>query len=292
LIAPRVVLTAAHCVENLNSSVFLAVIGATYWETATTTHEIQEVYSHPGYQEESYTGEQLFDIAIVVLKKTSKKRPVKLAQPGAVPPATLTVLGYGTTKQNVDEMNPVLQMVDVPSITTTTCQQMWNNIYASGSMKRGPVRIRVGQSCSAGQAGKDACIGDSGGPIIHKAPVATEDVQFAITSYGIGCAMAGYPAVNTDIPYFITWIEDALSTRGLGSVLTTPLSVPSVQISPSPSPNIADGRKKNPPAVPSPKPPKSPPPKPQLKVTKKTPKSKPKPKPKPKPVKLKKNKTG
>lgn len=50
--------------------------------------------------------------------------------------------------------------------------------------------------------GRDACSGDSGGPLLHNNAVV------GITSFGENCAHDYYPGVNVRISNYISWIQN------------------------------------------------------------------------------------
>ncbi|KAJ8925736.1 hypothetical protein NQ315_009584 [Exocentrus adspersus] len=65
--------------------------------------------------------------------------------------------------------------------------------------------------CIGGKAGKDSCRGDSGGPY-HVAAYFNEEfryIQRGIVSIGhIECGKKGFPAVYTNVDYYMKWILD------------------------------------------------------------------------------------
>ena len=50
---------------------------------------------------------------------------------------------------------------------------------------------------AAGNAGRDACLGDSGGPLFAK--VSGEYMQMGVTSWAIGCGLSRYPGVYAEV---------------------------------------------------------------------------------------------
>ena len=66
----------------------------------------------------------------------------------------------------------------------------------------------------AGAVGIDACQGDSGGPLyLRKAD--NQWIQVGVTSWGVGCAKAGYPGVWTEVSYFLNWICYVLHDKNM-----------------------------------------------------------------------------
>lgn len=56
---------------------------------------------------------------------------------------------------------------------------------------------------------KDACHGDSGGPLMYGKTESSNvrNYQIGVVSYGFRCAEAGYPGVYTRVTNFIDWIK-------------------------------------------------------------------------------------
>jgi secreted trypsin-like serine protease len=77
----------------------------------------------------------------------------------------------------------------------------------------------------AGAEGKDACYGDSGGPMFatdpHRGPV-----QIGVTSRGGGCATKSFPGIWTDVTKLRGWIDKNISApcqRQLDPALAIPI---------------------------------------------------------------------
>lgn len=77
------------------------------------------------------------------------------------------------------------------------------------------VNVVPSQLCAGGVDGKDACSGDSGGPLMRKIESSdTPQAQWfleGIVSWGSGCGKPGYPAIYTRVPSYIKWILDTIS---------------------------------------------------------------------------------
>eukprot|EP00957_Ditylum_brightwellii_P186865 14229746-Ditylum_brightwellii.AAC.1 len=57
----------------------------------------------------------------------------------------------------------------------------------------------------AGGGSKDACRGDSGGPLLDY--VSTQFIQVGIVSFGYGCGVDGYYGVYADVRTQRAWID-------------------------------------------------------------------------------------
>lgn len=98
----------------------------------------------------------------------------------------------------------ILQIVKVPIMANTECRSMF--------LKAGIHRMFGPQMICAGYAegGKDACDGDSGGPLTIKL---NDDrwVLVGIVSNGIKCAEPNMPGVYTNVPHYLDWVNQIIN---------------------------------------------------------------------------------
>jgi hypothetical protein len=227
LVAPRVVITAAHCVyTNVNPfgctpldgfhyspSLFEVTGGRTRLSSAGQEVGVAEIYyfvrnGSGGVTHEAQTdlgqGDELFscqtlrwDVAFLELESAigAPAAPIQIA--GADERAVWTpgrasfVTGWGQTSENNSSLSDVLQVAEVSIIDDATCEQP--NVYGPGS----GVTFDRGTMLCAGifpQGGKDACFGDSGGPLV--VPILGGGYRLVgDTSFGVGCARPNKPGV-------------------------------------------------------------------------------------------------
>ncbi|XP_037950100.1 serine protease snake-like [Teleopsis dalmanni] len=200
LIAPKFVLTAAHCAtlggEPPN---IIRLGGINLDERHAEMVKIKEITQHPDYDNNmSYN-----DIAIFKLERSSREVPACLWSTPTLPQQTLIAMGYGQTKFAGPSSNTLLK-VFLSVLTNDNC----NNYYKKE--EKLPRGVTTGQICAGDPQGiMDTCQGDSGGPLLMKLPNYNNIVPYIVglTSFGSGCA-AGTPGVYTRISTYIDWIED------------------------------------------------------------------------------------
>lgn len=66
--------------------------------------------------------------------------------------------------------------------------------------------------CASSDEGKDACKGDSGGPLIKLGKTAAEDTVVGVVSWGVGCGR--YPGVYARISAQREWINSIVRDNG------------------------------------------------------------------------------
>ena len=108
---------------------------------------------------------------------------------------TARILGWGTTSSGGSSSNQ-LRTATVPTVSNSTCSTAYGSSYISSDM------VCAGYT----SGGVDTCQGDSGGPLIIGGKLA------GITSWGYGCADAGYPGVYTRLTTFSSLVTTQVNS--------------------------------------------------------------------------------
>lgn len=197
LIAPGVVLTAAHCLD------IPWVSAATHYRSGASDgaqRSVQRAVRHPDYNAHNND----YDFALLFLSSNVGVRAVALASNSGGDEGvgrTATVTGWGGTQEG-GQASDVLLEVDVDIVSNAQCNSALQQVGFGGITNR--------MICAGGIAGQDACHGDSGGPLfVNKdgVPILVGDV-----SWGIGCARAGLPGVYGRISSVRSWIDSNIRT--------------------------------------------------------------------------------
>lgn len=201
LISNRAVLTAAHCVTDLETgqryptSMFRVVGGSVdrmRITENTVIRDVEKIYVHQGFRNATLEN----DIALMILSETVPNdhptlQPIERvsSQPVAATPCQTS--GWGATE---NDQPLILLTVNISVVSMDQC-----NATASYNGTIGD-----GQLC-AGQTGKDSCQGDSGGPLVCGGKLA------GVVSRGYDCGAEGYPGIYSDVAYYRGWIEQCLT---------------------------------------------------------------------------------
>ncbi|ETV79586.1 hypothetical protein H257_06845 [Aphanomyces astaci] len=177
LIAPNVILTAAHCTGHKLSYV---VVGSHYLSGSSdgVPAKVVKEIKHPLNNPKTYAN----DVAILVLDRNiTTIAPVRVSFE-TVPANVLTwVRGWGTTSSG-GAQSSVLKEVSVKS---------WDN--AKASIALAPNKVDATMLAAGGLKGEDSCQGDSGGPLTIED--AAGERLVGVVSWGIGCAVLNKPGV-------------------------------------------------------------------------------------------------
>jgi hypothetical protein len=206
LIAPRVVLTAAHC--NTVNNVFTTVpqfvgkqvrVGAFDQSGTADGSRLVTVVDqklHPNF--DTRAGFQN-DFSLLLLAESvdieNLVPKLRLSNENSdISPGTpQVIMGLGDTSEN-GSLASTLRQAIVPAISDTECL-----IDYVPSVLLTPFPGIT--SCAGFEAGGiDSCQGDSGGPAVTPSSDGTIHYQTGVVSYGEGCARAGFPGIYARIP--------------------------------------------------------------------------------------------
>jgi len=212
LIAPKVILTAAHCSEYID----VAILGIyDYTNVQGTTYEYFAITSdqkviYPSYNSETNSA----DFLLLNLDKPSNFIPIKLNANPSIPSdgQELTVMGWG-----VDESG---YMSKIPKATTV--QAVSNSLCSSRYQFKS--EISENELCASGDK-SDSCQGDSGGPLIIKGVSANNDLLVGIVSFGEDCADWYYPGVYSRVSSVATWLQIKVPEAIFNSHSKTPTPI-------------------------------------------------------------------
>lgn len=206
IIAPRWILTAAHC-----ESVFELPITAGSIDLRDSNRielRMKDYYIHP--QHESYDWGDRYDYALIELEEpidfeATNLKAIPFATPEFETNGTLaegkmvTVFGWGATREGGWGAN-ILREVSIPLVSRDR-----GNKPTSYNGKIDTSMILAGLD----EGGKDACQGDSGGPLIMM--IENKPTLVGVVSWGEGCARRNFYGVYSNVAHAHGWIAKMLN---------------------------------------------------------------------------------
>ncbi|MEV6487346.1 serine protease [Actinoplanes sp. NPDC051633] len=188
LVAPRVVLTAGHCVSasGPRRDIKVTAGSADLKSPRSLTARSESVIRAASFVKET-RGD---DWAVIRLDRALKLPTIGLSAAKDAK-GTYTIMGWGLTGEYAENQQRRLRYATVSTVPDGECAKAYQTAG---------VDLVEDESICAGRKGVDTCQGDSGGPMVGKAGGTW--VQVGIVSWGLGCARTGYPGVYTQIPTF------------------------------------------------------------------------------------------
>ena len=209
LIHPQWILTAGHCTEGETIKSMDVLFGQHHLEKETGQRiAVTDIIKHPNYSNPDPNRiPPTADFALLKLsepitthsyvKIMNKYSTLNESQIGQ----KAFVMGWGATEPSgaSHSFADQLMQVDVPIITNEQCN--------SDQSYKGD--IKEDMLCAGYEEGsKDACAGDSGGPLLIY--IDNQWQQVGIVSYGEGCALPNYYGVYSRVAFYQEFISDKI----------------------------------------------------------------------------------
>ena len=221
LVAPQWVLTAAHCASGRSASALTAVVDQLQVSgTGGVTRSVDRIVVDPSYD----SATEDFDVALLHLAdQATGIGSASLIRSGDqatdAPGVVATVIGYGSTSpQALDGTGQItypadLQQAHVPIVSDQQCTSVFNG-------RDQPAVHPALMICAGGDGKYDACVGDSGGPLLVPGAAPGTWTDVAITSWGAGCAVPGVPGVYTRLadPQIAAFVSGTIANSTVGPV--------------------------------------------------------------------------
>ena len=198
IIHSDIILTAAHCRRAfIGRAAYVGPETNFGFEGSAEFHEDETFVVHPQYNATNLHN----DIMVVKLQTSSNLPVVQLNRDPQrqIVGTSMMVIGFGDTTFRGD-LSPNLLQTQVTGFDFEQCVQI--------HLEQDPTVTldQTAQFCALGTEGRDACDGDSGGPILliddNK-----EVIQMGVISSGLGCGDEGIPAVYARITTYVDWID-------------------------------------------------------------------------------------
>merc|ERR1712211_23345 len=180
LIAPGVILTAAHCLDKFRQNPTELKIRCGEWDTQ---HQ-SEPYPHQDRDVQNLAIHPEFD------------------------GTTCFATGWGKDQFGAaGQYQVVLKEIDLPVVGHDQCQDSLRTTRLGQKFK-----LHDSFLCAGGVAGKDTCKGDGGSPLVCPSKYDPNTyVQAGIVAWGIGCGEQGTPGVYADVSKATCWIDQAIT---------------------------------------------------------------------------------
>ncbi|XP_055837511.1 phenoloxidase-activating factor 2-like [Episyrphus balteatus] len=218
LIAPRVVLTGAHCVNSTQAPNFQVRAGewVPYSDAEPYPHQdrqVEEIILHENYDVGSYLEN---NIALLFLDIPFDDAPH--INTVCLPPVNANfdmsrcfASGWGMKQFGSRRYSNIMKKLELPVVPNAKCQNDLRQTRLGQSFE-----LHSSLMCAGGEFGKDTCTGDGGSPLV--CPMANNPdryYQVGIVSWGIGCGDKNVPGVYANIPHLRSWIDEQLAYKDI-----------------------------------------------------------------------------
>lgn len=191
LVHPRVVLSAGHCGQQLERFRVDTLDHTTEGETL----RVAETFVHPEWW-------STYDVAAYLLETPAQTAPRTIARPcvldqALAPGAPVAIVGWGRTDAQGTQSTTTLQAA-FTTVGDPDCADLELGCNAA---------VSPGGELTAGGAGIDSCVGDSGGPLYLLTDEG--DYLLGLTSRGVegGESTCGHGGIYVRADAIVDWVE-------------------------------------------------------------------------------------
>ncbi|CAB4026288.1 MAM and LDL-receptor class A domain-containing 1-like isoform X1 [Paramuricea clavata] len=199
-VSNQYVITAAHCVKSTDwNSVTIRIgehdMGVNEGHEQDISIASNGITVHPQYNQTDFD----YDIAVIRLSRsvqfTQRIKPVCINTGIDFTGQRCYISGWGRL-QSGGSRPDVLQEAQVPIVTPQECKKSYGSSSITDRM------LCAGYS----RGGIDTCQGDSGGPLVCQHSNGSWYLT-GVTSWGRGCASAGYYGVYAHVANLYPWVK-------------------------------------------------------------------------------------
>jgi len=216
LIAPGVILTAAHCVAKFQQEPQKLKIRCGEWDTQNQTepyaHQDRYISSldiHPEFSNRNLAN----DWAVLYTQEPFELQQhidtICLPDPEEIfDTESCFATGWGKDQFGAaGQYQVVLKEIDLPVVSHGQCQESLRKTRLGRRFKLDDSFI-----CAGGVGQKDTCKGDGGSPLVCPSKYEPNTyVQSGIVAWGIGCGEDNTPGVYASVAKGVCWIDYAMT---------------------------------------------------------------------------------
>ncbi|XP_033004098.1 mannan-binding lectin serine protease 1-like [Lacerta agilis] len=210
----RWIVTAAHCLHHeldlenpvlrssdvISPSSFKVILGKHRTQREDDTEQQlqpRRISIHPSYKAPTFE----YDIALVELSEEARMNDyvMPVCFPDRAYPKDTMVIVSGWGKQFLQRLPDALMEIEIPLTDHAVCKEAYRKLQ----------KVVTGDMICAGerQGGKDACSGDSGGPMVTLNNQTGQWQLIGTVSWGDGCGLNDRYGVYSNVLLTLPWIK-------------------------------------------------------------------------------------
>ncbi|XP_055611765.1 phenoloxidase-activating factor 2 isoform X2 [Uranotaenia lowii] len=215
LIDPLNVITAAHRISDYTSGARVLRVRMGEWDASAASEPIPaqeytvvKIFIHP-----SYTATNLKnDIAMLRLSSAVNLGTTPTITTACLPATSFVgqrcyISGWGKNDFVNGAYQAIQKEVDVPVRSSADCETALRTTRLGTNFQLDTTSF----ICAGGEAGKDACTGDGGSPLV--CGLGGRFFVVGLVAWGIGCGTTNIPGVYVNVASYVQWITSTVNSN-------------------------------------------------------------------------------